>query len=71
MIQINLLPDEMRRASRTSPKALVLLFVASVLCFGALGTTGFLWFNVRADKRARMAITQEQLDNLMPRAPRL
>jgi Tfp pilus assembly protein PilN len=68
MIQINLLPEEMRRASRTSPKALGLLVVASVLAFGAVGTTGFLWFNVRADKRARMAITQEQLDNLTPRA---
>lgn len=68
MIQINLLPDELRRASRSSPRALVLLFAASVLCFGGLGTAGFLWFNVRADKQARVDIAQEQLDNLTPRA---
>lgn len=68
MIQINLLPDELRSAGRSSPKAMVLLFAASVLCFGALGTAGFLWWNVRADKQARVDIAQEQLDNLMPRA---
>jgi len=68
MIQINLLPEEMRRSTRTSPKTLGLLFVATVLCFGGVGTTGFLWFNVRADKQARVDISQEQLDNMMPRA---
>lgn len=68
MIQINLLPDEMRRSTRTSPRTLVLLFVASVLCFGGVGTAGFLWFNVRADKQARVDISTEQLENMMPRA---
>jgi Tfp pilus assembly protein PilN len=68
MIQINLLPDEMRRSTRTSPRTLALLFVTTVLCFGAVGTTGFLWFNVRADKQARVDILQEQLENMMPRA---
>lgn len=68
MIQINLLPDELRRAKSSSPKALVLVFAASVLCFGGLGTAGFLWFNVRADKQGRVDIAQEQLDNLTPRA---
>ncbi len=68
MIQINLLPEELRRATRTSTKALALLFGATVLCFGGLGTTGFLWFNVRADKQARVDIAQEQLDNIVPGA---
>lgn len=68
MIQINLLPDELRRSTRTSPRTLALLFVATVLCFGGVGTTGFLWFNVRADKQARVDISQEQLENMMPRA---
>lgn len=68
MIQINLLPDDLRRARGSSPKALGLVFAASVLCFGGLGTTGFLWFNVRAEKQARVDIAQEQLDNLTPRA---
>lgn len=68
MIHINLLPEELRRSTRTSPKTLGLLFAASVLCFGGLGTTGFLWFNVRADKQARVDITQEQLEGMMPRA---
>jgi Tfp pilus assembly protein PilN len=68
MIQINLLPDEMRRSTRTSPRTLVLLFVASLFAFGGIGTAGFLWFNVRADKQARVDISQEQLDNMMPRA---
>ncbi|MBM4015090.1 MAG: hypothetical protein FJ293_09035 [Planctomycetes bacterium] len=68
MIQINLLPDELRRGGRSSPHALGLLFVASLLCFGALGTAGFLWFNVRADRQGRVDIAKEQLDNLAPRA---
>ncbi len=68
MILINLLPDEMRRTKSSSPKALALVFAASVLCFGGLGTAGFLWFNVRADKQGRVDIAQEQLDNLTPRA---
>jgi len=68
MIQINLLPEEMRRATRTSPRTLALLFIASVLGCGAVGTAGFLWFNVRADKQARVEISQEQLENMMPRA---
>ncbi|MSR45964.1 MAG: hypothetical protein EXS13_02665 [Planctomycetes bacterium] len=68
MIQINLLPDELRRSTQSTPKAMVLLIGASVLCFGALGTAGLLWWNVRADKQARVDIAQEQLDNLLPRA---
>ena len=68
MIQINLLPDEMRRATRPSAQTLGVLFVASVLGFGGVGTAGFLWFNVRADKQARVDIAQDQLDNMMPRA---
>ncbi len=68
MIAINLLPDELRRNSRTSPKALVLLFVVSVVSFGSVGFTGFLWFNVKSDREARVNIAQEQLDGLMPRA---
>jgi Tfp pilus assembly protein PilN len=68
MIQINLLPDELRRGGRSSPRALALLFVASLLCFGALGTTGFLWFNVRADRQARVDIAKDQLDHLSPQA---
>jgi hypothetical protein len=68
MITINLLPDELRRATRTSPRTLGVLLVASLLGFGGLGTTGFLWFNVRADKQARVDISQEQLDNMLPRA---
>ncbi len=67
MIKINLLPDELRRNQRSSPRAMALLFATSVICFGGLGTAGFLWFNVRADKQARVDIAQEQLDNLAPR----
>jgi Tfp pilus assembly protein PilN len=68
MIQINLLPDELRRSTRTSPKALALLFVVSVLSFGSAGFCGFLWFNVKADREARVQIAQDQLDALAPRA---
>ncbi len=68
MIQINLLPEELRRGSRSSPRALGLLFVTSILCFGALGTAGFLWFNVRADRQAHVDIAKDQFDNLSPRA---
>jgi Tfp pilus assembly protein PilN len=68
MIQINLLPDELRRSTRTSPKALALLFVVSVLSFGSAGFLGFLWFNVKADREARVQIAQDQLDALAPRA---
>jgi Tfp pilus assembly protein PilN len=68
MIRINLLPEEMRRSSGSSPRALGVLFVASLLGFGGLGVTGYLWFNVRADKQARVDIAQDQLDNLTPRA---
>jgi Tfp pilus assembly protein PilN len=68
MIQINLLPDELRRSTRTSPKALALLFIVSVISFGSAGFCGFLWFNVKADKEARVQIAQDQLDALAPRA---
>lgn len=68
MIQINLLPDELRRNTRTSPKALALLFIASVVAFGSAGACGFLWFNVKSDREARVQIAQDQLDGLMPRA---
>jgi Tfp pilus assembly protein PilN len=68
MIQINLLPEELRRNTRTSPKALALLFIVSVVSFGSAGFTGFLWFNVKADREARVQIAQDQLDGLTPRA---
>jgi Tfp pilus assembly protein PilN len=68
MININLLPDELRRNTRTSPKALAVLFVVSVVTFGSAGFTGFLWFNVKSDREARVQIAQEQLDGFMPRA---
>jgi len=68
MIQINLLPEELRRNTHTSPKALALLFIASVISFGSAGVTGFLWFNMKADREARVQIAQDQLDSLMPRA---
>lgn len=67
MIRINLLPEEFRRSKRAGPKALALLLAASLLSFGALGGTGFLWFNVLAEKKARVEIAQEQLENLTPR----
>src|SRR5689334_18350300 len=68
MISINLLPDELRRNSKTSPKALALLFVFSVVSFGSSGFGRFLWFNVKSDREARVNIAQEQLDGYMPRA---
>ncbi len=68
MIQINLLPDEMRRSTRSSPRTLLILFVASLLSFGGVGTAAVLWFSVRADRQARVDIAQEQLDNMTPRA---
>ncbi len=68
MISINLLPDELRRNSRTSPKALAVLFVVSVVSFGSAGFCGFLWFNVKSDREARVNIAQEQLDGYTPRA---
>ena len=68
MISINLLPAELRRNSKTSPKALALLFVVSVVSFGSAGFCGFLWFNVKSDREARVNIAQEQLDGFMPRA---
>ncbi len=68
MIQINLLPEELRRVGSVPPKTLALLGAASVLGFGSLCTLAFLFFNVRADAANRVEIAQEQLDNLSPQA---
>lgn len=68
MIQINLLPDELRHAGRTRPATLGLLFGATVVAFGGLAAVSLLWFNLHADRQARVDIAQEQLDSLVPRA---
>ena len=68
MIEINLLPDDYRRAGKTPPRTLGLMMGATVLSFGGLGLLAYFYMNVRADAANRVEIAQQKLENLKPQA---
>ena len=68
MIRINLLPEEYRRSSRTSPKVFASVLVAVMLVCGTVGWFGYIYFGTlgvvetaRAEVEERLAARKERV----------
>ena len=64
MIHINLLPDEYRKAERTSPKLFATVLLAVVAVCSAFGWFGFVYFGDLGKLEVEHAAVQEELKGM-------
>lgn len=67
MIRINLLPEDLRRAERTSPKVFAATVLSVIVCCCALGWFGYIYFGELQELELEHARTQEQIGSLKER----
>lgn len=64
MIKINLLPEEMRRAERTSPKVFAATVFSVIACCCTLGWFGYTYFGELQERELEHFRTKEQLGSM-------
>ncbi|MFO1051375.1 MAG: hypothetical protein U1F36_04115 [Planctomycetota bacterium] len=67
MIKINLLPEEMRRAERTSPKVFAATILSVIVCCCSVGWFGYEYFGTYQELELDHNRTQEQLASMKER----
>ena len=66
MIEINLLPEDLRRPGATPPRTLGVLIVAAVLSTSSLASLGYVYLDIYAATQSQMEIAQDQFSSLDP-----